>query len=76
MTALFRHSEGCPEVPQEWSLALILLQALNPLPDEQIEAKEREMLALRSEIGDQKWCLLYATEMKEAYLVVQYIQNR
>ena len=77
MAALSRHSEDCPEVPREWSIALILLESVNPLSDEQIAAKESEMLALRTQIGDEKWCLLYAVEMKEAYLVVQYIvQNR
>lgn len=73
MTALFRHSEGCPEVPREWSIALILLESVNPLTEEQIAAKEDEMLALRTKIGDEKWCVLYSVEMKEAYLVVQYI---
>jgi hypothetical protein len=73
MTALFRHSEGCPRVPREWSIALILLRSVNPLTEEQIAAKEDEMLALRTKIGDENWCVLYAVEMKEAYLVVQYI---
>jgi hypothetical protein len=41
--------------------------------EEQIAAKEDEMLALRTKIGDENWCVLYAVEMKEAYLVVQYI---
>jgi len=73
MTALFRHSEGCPEVPRAWSIALILLRSVNPVTEEQIAAKEDEMLALRTKIGDENWCVLYAVEMKEAYLVVQYI---
>jgi hypothetical protein len=73
MVALSRHSEDCPDVPREWSIALILLESVNPLSEEQIAAKESEMLALRTRIGAEKWCLLYAVEMKEAYLVVQYI---
>ena len=52
---------------------MILLRSINPLSEEQIAAKEDEMLALRNKIGDAKWCVLYAVEMKEAYLVVQYI---
>ena len=73
MVALSRHSEDCRDVPREWSIALILLESVNPLSEGQIAAKEDEMLALRTQIGDEKCCLLYAVEMKEAYLIVQYI---
>jgi len=77
MVALFRHHEGCPESPRDWSIALITLESVNQLSKDQIAAKEGEMLALRSKIGDDKWCALYAIEMKEAYIIVQHmIQKR
>ena len=39
MVALFRHSEDCPEVPRAWSTALILLESVNPLIEDQIKTK-------------------------------------
>jgi len=76
MTALARHNEGCPEIPQEWSAAFIVLLMASPPSEEQVEGKELEMLALRAKIGKAKWCLLYSVEMKEAYLIYQFVTHR
>lgn len=75
MTALARHSEGCPEIPREWSAAFIVLSMAKPPVEEQVEAQERKMLALKDRIGEARWCLLYSVEMKEAYLVYQYVTH-
>jgi hypothetical protein len=76
MTALARHNEGCPDVPPEWSAAFIILLMASPPSEEQVEAKEREMLALRTKIGEAKWCLLHSVEMKEAYLVYEFVTHQ
>ena len=76
MTALARHNEGCPDVPPEWSAAFIILLMANPPTEEQVEAKEREMLALRAKIGEAKWCLLHSVEMKEAYLIYEFVTHQ
>lgn len=76
MTALARHNEECPDIPQEWSAAFIVLLMASPPSEEQVEAKEREMLALRAKIGKAKWCLLYGVEMKEAYLIYEFVTHQ
>jgi hypothetical protein len=76
MTAMSRHDETCPNVPDEWSAAFIILLTKNTPPEEQVEAQERKVLALRDKIGDARWCRLYAVEMQEAYIVVQSIMQR
>jgi hypothetical protein len=76
MTALVRHSEPCPPVPDEWSLAyLMLLMKTTPM-EEQVVEQEHKMLALRSKIGVAKWCRLYSVEMWEAYLILKLAAQR
>ncbi|HUN95312.1 MAG TPA: hypothetical protein VMU69_03615 [Bradyrhizobium sp.] len=76
ITAMSRHNETCPEVPREWSAALIILLMKNPPAEEEVEAQEHDTLALRSRIGRAKWCELYAVEMQEAYLIFQMLLQR
>jgi hypothetical protein len=76
MTAMARHNEICPEVPHEWSAAFIILLMKNPPAEEEVEAQEHNMLALRNRIGKAKWCDLYSVEMQEAYLIFQMLMQR
>jgi hypothetical protein len=76
MTAMSRHNEICPEVPHEWSAAFIILLMKNPPAEEEVEAQERNTLALRNRIGKAKWCDLYSVEMQEAYLIFQMLMQR
>jgi hypothetical protein len=71
MTAMSRHDEACPDVPDAWSAAFIVLLMKSTPPEEQVEAQERETLALRDRIGKARWCQLYSVEMQEAYIIVQ-----
>jgi hypothetical protein len=71
MTAMSRHNEICLEVPREWSAAFIILLMKNPPAEEDVEAQEKDTLALRRRIGKAQWCQLYFVEMQEAYLIVQ-----
>lgn len=76
MTALVRHSEACPQVPREWTIAYLLLLMMAPPTEAQVDEQEREMLALRDKIGSARWCQLYSAEMKEAYLIYQQATRR
>jgi hypothetical protein len=76
MTALARHDDLCPEVPDEWSAAFTALLMVATPTEEQVEAQERKMLALRDKIGVAKWCQLYSVEMQEAYLIYQTMLQR
>jgi len=58
MTALVRHSKACPEVPRPWAAAYVMLLMMAPPMEEQVEAQERKMLALRDKIGSARWCQL------------------
>ena len=76
MTAMSRHDDLCPDLPNEWSAAFIILLMKNTPPEDQVEAQERKVLALRDQIGNAKWCQLYSVEMQEAYIIVQWIMQR
>jgi hypothetical protein len=76
MTAMSRHNEICPEVPREWSTAFVILLMKNPPSEEDVEAQERDTIALRRRIGKAKWCQLYSVEMQEAYLIFQMLTQR
>jgi hypothetical protein len=76
MTAMVRHNEICPQVPDEWSAAYLFLLMKNPPPEDEVEMQERNTLALRNRIGKTKWCQLYSVEMREAFLVVQLLMQR
>jgi hypothetical protein len=76
MTAMSRHNETCPTVPDEWSDAYLVLLMKNPPPEEEVEAQERKTLALRRRIGNAKWCELHSVEMQEAYLLLQLLMQR
>lgn len=69
MTALARHNERCPAVPREWAAAYLILLTMAPPTEEQVIAKEREMLALSGKLGNKKWCQLYSVEMEQAYII-------
>jgi hypothetical protein len=71
MTAMSRHSESCPHVPDEWSASFLILLMKNTPPEDQVEAQERKVLALRDKIGNTRWCDLFSVEMQEAYIIVQ-----
>jgi hypothetical protein len=75
MTAMSRHDEICPDVPDEWSAAFIMLLTKNPPSEEEVEAQERNTLALRKRVGQAKWCELYSTEMQETYLALQLLMQ-
>jgi hypothetical protein len=75
MTAMSRHDEICPAVPDEWSAAYIVLLMKNPPSEEEVEAQERNTMALRKRIGQAKWCQLYSVEMQEAYLALQLLMQ-
>lgn len=76
MTALVRHSESCPPVPREWSMAYLMLLMMAPPMEEQVMELEHKMLALRSKIGTARWCQLYSVEMEEAYLIIRQATHR
>jgi hypothetical protein len=76
MTAMSRHSESCPDVPDEWSASFLILLMKNTPPEDQVEAEERKVLALRDKIGNTRWCHLFSVEMQEAYIIVQSIMQR
>jgi hypothetical protein len=76
MTAMVRHNEICHQVPDEWSAAYLVLLMKNPPAEEDVEAQERNTLALRNRIGKAKWCQLYSVEMQEVFLVVQLLMQR
>jgi hypothetical protein len=76
MTALVRHSEHCPEVPRLWATSYLMLLMMAPPTEEQVAAKEREMLALRDKIGKTKWCQLYSVEMEQAYIIYRLVRQR
>jgi hypothetical protein len=75
MTAMSRHSETCPDVPDEWSAAFIVLLMKNTSPEDQVEAQERKVSALRDRIGNARWRQLFSVEMQEAYIIVQSIMQ-
>jgi hypothetical protein len=58
-------------VAKKWNAeVLTLLFALKPpLTDAEIAAKEKEAQDYRSQLGETKWCELYAVEMREADLI-------
>jgi hypothetical protein len=76
MTAMSRDDETCPDVPREWSAAFVILLMKSPPSEEEVEAQERDTLALRKRIGRAKWCQLYSVEMQEAYLIFQMLLQR
>jgi hypothetical protein len=76
MTALVRHNEHCPEVPPQWSIAYLMLLTMAPPTEEQVVAKEREMLALSGKLGNKKWCQLYSLEMEQAYIIYRLATQR
>lgn len=69
MTSLARHNEHCPAVPREWAAAYLILLTMTPPTEEQVIAKEREMLALSGKLGNKRWCQLYSVEMEQAYII-------
>lgn len=76
MTALVRHSEHCPEVPRLWATAYLMLLMTTPPTEEQVVAKEREMLALSGKLGNKEWCQLYSMEMEQAYIIYRLATQR
>lgn len=76
MTALARHNERCAEVPRQWSIAYLMLLMTTPPTEEQVVAKEREMLALSGKLGNKKWCELYSMEMEQAYIIYRLATQR
>lgn len=76
IVAMARHNEKCPDVPRQWAVAYLILLVTAPPAEDQVEAQERNTLALRREIGMTRWCQLYSVEMEEAYLIYQYITRR
>jgi hypothetical protein len=76
MTALARHNERCPAVPREWAAAYLILLTMAPPTEEQVIAKEREMLALSGKLGNKKWCQLYSVEMEQAYIIYRLATQR
>ncbi len=76
MTALVRHNEHCPEVPRLWATSYLMLLMMTPPTEEQVVAKEREMLALSGKLGNRKWCQLYSVEMEQAYIIYRLATQR
>jgi hypothetical protein len=76
MTALARHNERCAEVPRQWSIAYLMLLMTTPPTEEQVVAKEREMLTLSGKLGNKKWCELYSMEMEQAYIIYRLATQR
>lgn len=76
ITALVRHNENCPDVPRSWAAAFAILLMITPPTEEQVEAQEKQVLALRRRIGQAKWCQLYAAEMEQAYLAYTLAAGR
>lgn len=58
-------------IAKKWnSEVLALLFTLKPpLTDQEIAAKEKETQDYRARLGEEKWCELYAVEMREADLI-------
>jgi hypothetical protein len=54
---------------------IVLLETATPT-EEQVEAQESKMLALRNRIDNEKWCQLYSVEMEEGYLIYQNMRRR
>lgn len=69
--AMTRHSDMCPEPPNDWSTAFLVLMTLGTPTENQVADQERKTLALRRKIGEERWCQLYLVEVKEAYLAYQ-----
>jgi hypothetical protein len=71
MIAFIRHaSEPCAgSVPDMWSFEALSLMmvAKPPIAEEEVQAKEKDVQQFRARLGLQKWCQLYALEMKEAH---------
>jgi hypothetical protein len=57
-------------------LLALFSQVKPPITDEEIAAKEKEVQGFRSQLGDAKWCELYAVEMREAHLIFSMVTNR
>ena len=76
ITAFFRHSGSCPQVPEEWSDAFTMLLMINTPSGQQVEEQEKKALALRDMIGQAKWCQIYALEMQEAFVAYQLATGR
>lgn len=76
MTALARHNERCPAAPREWAASYLILLTMAPPTEEQVIAKEREMLALSGKLGNKKWCQLYSVEMEQAYIIYRLATQR
>ncbi len=57
-------------------LLALFSQVKPPITDEEIAAKEKEVQGFRSQLGDAKWCELYAVEMREAHLIFLMVTNR
>ncbi len=76
MAAFSRHADECPAIPRQWSSALVTLLILHNPPEQQIDEQEQQALALRDRIGQAKWCKLYETEMKEAFLIFRMATER
>lgn len=75
MTALVRHSEPCPPIPREWSMAFLMLLMMAPPMEEKVVEQEHKMLALRTKIGIARWCQLYSVEMWQAYLIIKQARH-
>ena len=76
ITAFFRHSESCPQAPEEWSDAFTMLLMMSTPSEQQVEEQEKKALALRDKLGQAKWCQLYALEMQEAFVVYRLATGR
>lgn len=76
MTALARHNEHCPAVPRLWATSYLMLLMMAPPTEEQVVAKEREMLAITGKLGNKKWCQLYSAEMEQAYIIYRLATQR
>jgi hypothetical protein len=47
-----------------------------PITEDEIAAKEKEVADYKTKLGGQKWCELYAVEMREAHLIFTMATNR
>jgi hypothetical protein len=65
--------DQCGEtVPVGWTfevLALYMAAGKKAPLEEEIAAKQEELAAMRSRMGDRKWCDLYGIEMQEADMI-------
>jgi len=59
ITAMARHGDTCAKPPTEWSTAFLVLAMVHIPTEEQVTDQERKTLALRAEIGLERWCGLY-----------------